>query len=180
MTNNAKNLVSDEMVDAYVSAVNAHLGAMTNAEWEHDRRNKHEHLKRVARIGLTAALTEYIKSLPADWHADSSLETWFPLTSEELTRLRQENQTLRFPRASKPMLAQAGGAVSERQLSPQDDAMGAWLSAALSDSSVCDEMKRDIHNWMDQFQWSSSLDNCQMSKPHDDGKVAMDVTWEKE
>jgi hypothetical protein len=74
-----------------------------------------------------------------------------------------------------PMPAQAGDAVSKRQLSPQDDAMGAWLSAALSDSRVCYEMKRDIHNWMDQFQWSSSLDNCQMSKPHDDGKVARDA-----
>ena len=29
------------------------------------------------------------------WHADSSLETWFPYTAEELVRLRAERDALR-------------------------------------------------------------------------------------
>lgn len=31
----------------------------------------------------------YIASLPADWHKDSSLETWFPLTAEELAATKR-------------------------------------------------------------------------------------------
>lgn len=31
---------------------------------------------------------------PADWNKDSSLETWFPLTAEELTRIKAENAKL--------------------------------------------------------------------------------------
>lgn len=40
---------------------------------------------------------EYIKlsALPADWTKDSSLETWFPITAEELQRLRLENERLK-------------------------------------------------------------------------------------
>jgi hypothetical protein len=35
------------------------------------------------------------KALPADWFEDSSLETWFPLTAEELTRTKAERDQLR-------------------------------------------------------------------------------------
>lgn len=38
---------------------------------------------------------DYIARLPADWFKDSSLERWFPLTAEELKRLRMEVETLR-------------------------------------------------------------------------------------
>jgi len=31
---------------------------------------------------------KYIDSLPANWHEDSSLETWFPFTAQELAALR--------------------------------------------------------------------------------------------
>ena len=31
---------------------------------------------------------------PADWNKDSSLETWFPLTAEELERIKSENARL--------------------------------------------------------------------------------------
>ncbi len=34
---------------------------------------------------------QYLKTLPADFHQDSSLKTWFPLLAEELERLRAEN-----------------------------------------------------------------------------------------
>jgi hypothetical protein len=52
----AREGVTDEMVAAYVSAVNDHLGNMTEAEWQADRLDKHAHLARVARIGLTAVV----------------------------------------------------------------------------------------------------------------------------
>lgn len=35
-----------------------------------------------------------IATLPADWQTDSSLETWFPLTAEELTRIKRERDEL--------------------------------------------------------------------------------------
>jgi hypothetical protein len=50
--------VTDEMVDAYVNTVNKHLGSLSEADWESDRKDKHAHLRRVARIGLIAALGE--------------------------------------------------------------------------------------------------------------------------
>lgn len=34
-----------------------------------------------------------LKLCPADWHEDSSLATWFPLTSEELNNLRAATRT---------------------------------------------------------------------------------------
>jgi hypothetical protein len=46
--------VTDAMVAIHVTAVNEHLGSMTEAEWQADRRDKHAHLARVARIGLEA------------------------------------------------------------------------------------------------------------------------------
>lgn len=59
-TNPARSgVVSEEMVAAYVAAVNEHLGNMTENEWQADRLDKHAHLARVARIGLTAALESY-------------------------------------------------------------------------------------------------------------------------
>ena len=36
------------------------------------------------------AAQEQVAALPADWRTDSSLETWFPRTAEELTRLRAQ------------------------------------------------------------------------------------------
>ena len=33
-------------------------------------------------------------ALPADWHEDSSLETWFPLTAEEMKRDKDQIATL--------------------------------------------------------------------------------------
>lgn len=35
------------------------------------------------------------RTLPADWFEDSSLETWFPLTAEELKRVKEENVNLK-------------------------------------------------------------------------------------
>jgi hypothetical protein len=40
-------------------------------------------------------LRDYKSKLPADWFEDSSLETWFPLTAEELKRAKQERDELR-------------------------------------------------------------------------------------
>jgi len=38
--------------------------------------------------GRIRTVEQYLKTLPANWHVDSSLETWFPITAEELERLR--------------------------------------------------------------------------------------------
>ena len=38
--------------------------------------------------GNIHTIEQYIKTLPADWHADSSLAKWFPLTAGELDFLR--------------------------------------------------------------------------------------------
>ncbi|HEY6018444.1 MAG TPA: hypothetical protein VIY48_00635 [Candidatus Paceibacterota bacterium] len=54
-------VVSDAMIAAYVAAVNEYLGNLTEAEWQSDRLDKHAHLARVARIGLTAALEHFAK-----------------------------------------------------------------------------------------------------------------------
>lgn len=37
---------------------------------------------------------DYIDYLPANWCEDSSLETWFPLTAEELKRTKAEKDAL--------------------------------------------------------------------------------------
>lgn len=39
-------------------------------------------------------IEDYIESLPADWSKDSSLETWFPFTAEELSSLKRKNHIL--------------------------------------------------------------------------------------
>jgi hypothetical protein len=35
------------------------------------------------------------KALPADWFTDSSLETWFPLTAQELTETKRQLSAMR-------------------------------------------------------------------------------------
>lgn len=40
--------------------------------------------------GRITTVEQYLKTLPANWHEDSSLETWFPITAEELKRLKDE------------------------------------------------------------------------------------------
>ncbi len=44
--------------------------------------------------GRITTVEQYLKTLPADFHQDSSLERWFPLTAEELARLKAENARL--------------------------------------------------------------------------------------
>jgi len=41
------------------------------------------------------ALKAELDRLPAKWSEDSSLQTWFPITSEELESLRAENKSLK-------------------------------------------------------------------------------------
>jgi len=36
---------------------------------------------------------------------------------------------------------------------PADDRIGKWLSAALNDPAVCEEMKCDIRNWFNDKEW---------------------------
>ncbi len=48
--------------------------------------------------GRLYTVEQYLKTLAANWHKDSSLETWFPITAEELRRLRAENEALKSAR----------------------------------------------------------------------------------
>src|SRR5690606_22618691 len=67
---------------------------------------------------------QYLKTLPANWHEDSSLETWFPITAEELKRLKDARATVppTSVRASNEQLAQALRNlrdVAHREVSPR-------------------------------------------------------------
>lgn len=48
--------VDESMVERYVNAVDAHLGSLTTKQWEIERFDHAASVRRVARIGLTAAL----------------------------------------------------------------------------------------------------------------------------
>ena len=48
---------TDRMVDAYVEAVNTHLGSLTPKDWEIERFNPAESIRRVARVGINALLS---------------------------------------------------------------------------------------------------------------------------
>ena len=41
----------------------------------------------------------------------------------------------------------------KRIMSEQDILLGRWMSAAMGDPDVCKEMKQDIKNWFDQFEF---------------------------
>ncbi len=40
----------------------------------------------------------------------------------------------------------------KRQMTPEDDAVGRWLSAAMGDADTCQEMLEDIEDWFNQFR----------------------------
>lgn len=44
---------------------------------------------------------------------------------------------------------------SDRNATEEDAALGAWMSAALEDPNVCEEMKQDIRNWFDSL-WTEA------------------------
>lgn len=50
--------------------------------------------------GTITTIDQYIKTLPADWHKDSSLERWFPLTAQELKL--QRDRIIDLERAAQP------------------------------------------------------------------------------
>lgn len=43
--------------------------------------------------GLIRTVEQYLKTLPANWHEDSSVQTWFPILNEEVERLRRAEQS---------------------------------------------------------------------------------------
>lgn len=49
--------------------------------------------------GRIYTVEQYLKTLPADWHRDSSLATWFPLLAEELKQLESERDALKAENA---------------------------------------------------------------------------------
>lgn len=51
-------VVTDAMVEAYCDAVHAYLGNLSNQQWDADRKDHAFTVRRVARIGLTAALQD--------------------------------------------------------------------------------------------------------------------------
>lgn len=59
--------------------------------WPDGANCQHSHA-REAFAALDAA-QEQVAALPADWSTDSSLETWFPFSAQELVNLREEVKT---------------------------------------------------------------------------------------
>lgn len=49
--------------------------------------------------GRIYTVEQYLKTLPADWHQDSSLERWFPLLPKEIKRLENERDALKAENA---------------------------------------------------------------------------------
>lgn len=49
--------------------------------------------------GRIYTVEQYLKTLPADWHQNSSLATWFPLLAEELKQLENERDALKAENA---------------------------------------------------------------------------------
>jgi hypothetical protein len=43
--------------------------------------------------GRIRTVEQYLKTVPADWHQDSSVQTWFPLLEEEIARLRRAEES---------------------------------------------------------------------------------------
>ena len=41
-----------------------------------------------------------------------------------------------------------------RDATDADDKLGFWMSGALSDKTVCDQMKEDINNWFNSLNWA--------------------------
>lgn len=66
--------------------------------------------------------------------------------------VNDDEYTIKYPgKPSEAMAAAAAVLNGARELSDVDKKLGAWMSAALDDDDVCDEMKNDIRNWMEQF-----------------------------
>jgi len=77
-----------------VSVLRRHAARLNRQAVEHQGITglSEQHIQdRDAMIRVAAVL----EAVPADWTADSSLETWFPITAEEVARLRAENAALR-------------------------------------------------------------------------------------
>lgn len=53
----AVRAVDDSMVERYCHAVHEYLGGLSEAQWEMDRKDQGAAVRRVARIGLQAAMT---------------------------------------------------------------------------------------------------------------------------
>lgn len=72
--------------------------------------------------GRITTVEQYLKTLPANWHEDSSLETWFPITAEELKRLKDERAS-QPPAAIPPSTQSKSDAQIAAELQTNMDAM---------------------------------------------------------
>lgn len=52
--------------------------------------------------GSITSVEQYLKTVPANWHEDSSLQTWFPLTEHLLRQQREQIDSLLLPRPTPP------------------------------------------------------------------------------
>ena len=65
-------------------------------------------------------MAQKLLSLPADWQEDSSLETWFPLTAEELKRTKEEkNQLIKELKEFDKIIDEEG--VARSCINPKED-----------------------------------------------------------
>ena len=54
-------------------------------------------------------------------------------------------------------VALAAGSVTKRDETEADKKLGFWLSAALDDPYVCNELKEDIIDWMETFDYDKVI-----------------------
>jgi hypothetical protein len=121
--------VAREMARRYGDGYNLdHLGAGERNRFLHE-----------ARLALTAAGMGQQGALPADWNVDSSLETWFPYTAEELKRLKEENAQLR---AAQPAAAGVPVEWAERTLIPLLESVAGGSSCCMAAGDVLRELWR--------------------------------------
>lgn len=73
----------------------------------------------------------YIATLPADWHEDSSLETWFPLTAEELERTKTELAALRRLQGGEPDFRNLARKFGDEFCMPDTHRIENWLKKHL-------------------------------------------------
>lgn len=69
-----------------------HCNGMGCTEQHYDEENgwsDNEDCTTCGATGRIRTVEQYLKTLPANWHEDSSLETWFPLSAEEHARYKQ-------------------------------------------------------------------------------------------
>ena len=111
-----------------------------------------------------SAMESELSSLPAKWSEDSSLETWFPYTKEELDHLRNENQNLRAYKES----AEAKLKEYEQSLKLSGEVNARLVGELLDRQAVPKEVARILERilkWHGEFPETDAFYDGDKSRP---------------